>query len=106
MIRVRLRAAARHDLIDRYVYLSEYAGAEVADRFLEAVETSFADLAAQPAMGAPQRLRTPELSEMRKWRVRGFETILIFYQLRPDDISIVRVLHAAQDWWDLLEIEN
>ena len=106
MIKVRLRAVARHDLIQHYTYLSEHAGDEIADRFLNAAKSSFADLAAQPAIGALQRLRMPELAGMRKWRVKGFETVLIFYQLRSDSVSIVRVLHAARDWWDLLGIEN
>jgi len=43
---------------------------------------------------------------MRKWRVKGFESFLIFYMTRQDGISIVRVLHAAQDWWRLLDIES
>lgn len=106
MARVRLRPAARRDLINHYVYLSGNAGAEIADRFLNAAESSFADLAAQPTMGASQRLRMSELGGMRKWRVKGFETVLIFYLVRSDGISIVRILHAAQDWWKLLETEN
>ena len=31
-----------------------------------------------------------------------FENFLIFYFPRPNGVSIVRVLHAAQDWWTLL----
>ncbi len=27
---------------------------------------------------------------------------LVFYEQRPDGVSIVRVLHAASDWWSLL----
>jgi len=39
---------------------------------------------------------------MRKWSVDEFENVLIFYMPRPDGVSIVRVLHEAQDWWGLL----
>ena len=28
----------------------------------------------------------------------------IFYRLRPTGVSVVRILHAAQDWWGLLGI--
>jgi len=45
------------------------------------------------------------LAGVRKWRVKGFERFLIFYQTHLDAISIVRVLHTAQDWWRLLDIE-
>ena len=96
------RTAARQDLIDHYVDLAGVAGEAVADRFLVRAEQSFAELAAQPEMGAPLALRRPDLVELRKWRVRDFEDVLIFYRPRPDGVSIVRVLHGAIDWWRLL----
>ena len=43
---------------------------------------------------------------MRKWRVKDFDNHLIFYLPRPDGVSIVRVLHAASDWWSLLGIDD
>ena len=106
MPKVHIRASARRDLVDHFIYLSESAGPKVAERFLDGAESSFADLALQPAMGSPLTLRQPELDGMRKWRVRGFENFLIFYLLRPDGVSVVRVLYAAQDWWGLLGLEN
>lgn len=57
-------------------------------------------------MGAPLALRRPELHGMRKWQVKEFDDILIFYMPRPDGISVVRVLHAAQDWWTLLGMKT
>ena len=32
--------------------------------------------------------------------------ILIFYMPPQNGVSIVRVLHAAQDWWSLLGIDD
>jgi toxin ParE1/3/4 len=101
---IHKRAAARRDLVQHYVYLAENAGIDTADRFLANAEKSFADLAGQPLMGALLTLRRPELAGMRKWRVTDFEDFLIFYQPRRDGVSIVRMLHAAQDWWGLLGI--
>ena len=49
-------------------------------------------------------VRRPELAGMRKWHVKGFERLLIFYLPRQQGVSIVRVLHAAQDWWNLVGI--
>ena len=106
MARVFKRAAARRDLVEHFVYLAESASDEVADRFLFNAETSFADLAEHPAMGSPMTLRRPELAGLRKWRVEGFENVLIFYLPRHDDVSIVRVLHATRDWWSVLGIET
>ena len=96
------RGAARRDLIEHFVYLAEHAGLDVAERFLSQAEGSFTDLARQPMMGAPVQLKHPDLASMRKWRVKDFDNHLIFYQPRPDGVCIVRVLHAASDWWGLL----
>jgi toxin ParE1/3/4 len=86
------------------VYLGEHADFETAERFLANADASFTDLSRNPGMGAPRSLRSPKLAGLHKWRVSGFEKFLIFYLPRPDGVSILRVLHAAQDWWTLLGI--
>ena len=96
------REAARRDLVDHFVYLAENASLDVAERFLTQAEVSFLDLAGHPKIGAPLTLKHPDLAGMRKWRVKDFDNYLIFYQPRPNGVSIVRVLHAATDWWTLL----
>ena len=104
MPKVTKREAARRDLVEHFVYLAENAGLDVAERFLAHAEASFGDLACQPMIGAPLKLRHPDLAGIRKWRVRDFDNHLIFYLPRQDGVAIVRVLHAAQDWWSLLGI--
>ena len=106
MATVYRRQAARHDLIAHYAYLVDNAGEAVADRFLTNIERSFNDLSEQPGMGAPMTLNPPELAGLRKWRAREFDSVLIFYLPRRDGVSIVRVLHASQDWWQLLGVMN
>ena len=98
-------AAARRDLVEQFVYLAEEAGLDTAERFLACAEASFYDLACQPMIGAPLTLRHPDLVTMRKWRIKEFENHLIFYLPQSDGVTIVRVLHAARDWWSLLGIE-
>ena len=99
---VTKREAARRDLVEHFVYLAEEGGQDVAERFLANAESSFNVLAQQPEMGAPLMLKHPALANLRKWRVKGFDNHLVFYEPRPDGVSIVRVLHAARDWWGLL----
>jgi len=106
MQKLRRYAAARRDLIEHFVYLAEHAGLATAERFLANAEFSFNALAAQPSMGSPMALRSPKLAGVRKWRIKQFEHYLIFYLPRPDGVSIVRVLHAATDWWRLLGIDS
>ena len=106
MPRVDKHVTARGDLIEHYVYLVEGAGERVANRFLDNAEASFNLLAIQPKMDAPPTLRRPELAGMRKWHVDDVDNFLIFYLPRPDGVAIVRVLHAARDWWTLLGIDT
>lgn len=99
---VHKRAAAKRDLIQHYLYLVENAGLETADKFLRQVEETFSDLARHPAMGAIVPLSRARMAGIRKWQVKGFENFLIFYVPHQDRVSIIRVLYAAQDWWNLL----
>lgn len=103
---VTQREAARRDLVEHFVYLAENAGLDVAERFLTNAEASFNDLAQQPRIGAPLTLKHPDLANVRKWRVKDFDHHLVFYQPRSDGVAIVRVLHAASDWWSLLGLAD
>lgn len=105
MSKIYQRAAARRDLVEHFVYLAENANLETAERFFAQTESSFNALAEQPLIGAPLTLHDPALAEMRKWRVKDFDNYLIFYLPHHNGISVVRVLHAARDWWNLLGIE-
>ncbi len=102
MSEIALREAARRDLVGHFVYLAENAGLDMAERFLSSAEASFAELSRQPNMGAPLKLKHPELAGVRKWRVRDFDNHLVFYEPRTNGVSIVRVLHASSDWWGVL----
>lgn len=106
MPKIYQRAAARRDLVEHFVYLAENANLETAERFLAQTEASFNVLAEQPLIGAPLSLHDPALAGMRKWPVGGFENHLIFYLPHPNGISVVRILHAARDWWGLLGIKT
>lgn len=68
-------------------------------------EAGFNDLARQPKMGAPLSLKHPDLAHVRKWRVKGFDNHGVFYEPAADGVLILRVLHAASDWWGLLRFE-
>lgn len=106
MPKVYQRAAARRDLVEHSVYLAENASMDTAERFLTNAEATFNDLALQPKIGAPLTLKHPDFAGIRKWRAKDFDNHLIFYVPRPDGVSIVRVLHAARDWWGLLGFEG
>ncbi len=102
MRQVYKHGAAKRDLVEHFVYLAETAGLNTADRFLLKADESFSDLARHPALGVELALPQAAIAGMRKWQVKEFEKFLIFYRPRQDGVAIVRVLHAAQDWWGVL----
>lgn len=92
MSKVYKRAAAERDLI------------ETADRFLRNAEESFSDLLEHPGIGPALSLGEPRLAGLRRWQIKGFTKFLMFYVPHKDGVTIVRVLHGSQDWWDSLGI--
>ena len=94
---VRKRPAAPRDLLEHFVALGECAGEVAALRFLQAAEDTFAELAAMPYMGRAEDFDNPRLTGMRRWRVRGFDSYLIFYQPLAQGIDVLRVVYATRD---------
>lgn len=101
----RIRPAARRDLEAYTDYLTAEAGNDVAQRFIDNGQMSFAALAATPGLGPPVPSRDVRLTGLRKWRIDGFPKLLVFYIPTSSNIQIVRVLHAAQDWTTLLDAD-
>ena len=52
-LEVRLVAQARLDLVEQAAYLAEKASLDIADRFLDAARSTFANPADLPAIGRP-----------------------------------------------------
>jgi toxin ParE1/3/4 len=42
-------------------------------------------------------VKREELTGMRRWPVKGFEKILLFYFPLPDGLDLVRVVHGSRD---------
>jgi toxin ParE1/3/4 len=94
---VRKRPTAQRDLLEHFIALGERAGEATALRFLQAAEDTFTELAAMPGMGRPEDFDNPRLTGMRRWRVRGFDNYLIFYQPLSEGIEVLRVVYATRD---------
>ena len=95
-VRIVRTARADRDIVEIGLFIAEDS-IEAADRFLEAVETTFLALAEMPRMGALRTFRNPRFAGVRMWRVKDFEKYLIFYLNNDDGLEIVRVIHGAQD---------
>jgi toxin ParE1/3/4 len=71
---------------------------DAAERFLDAAEAAFAQLAALPSIGAPVPFASLLTQGVRVWRVEGFERYLIFYVASKHSIQVIRILHTARDF--------
>ena len=106
-LKVIVRPAADRDLKRQLTYLDENAGLGTALRFYSAALSSVQDLAVMPGMGTLIENRV--LPGLRRWRVKGFEKILLFYYADDSAVHLLRVLHGAMDLepilndaWELL----
>lgn len=95
MLRLRKSAIAEQDLLAIWDYIVQDSPA-AADRFWQRLEDRFESLLKQPYMGESQDRFRPGLRSV----VEG--AYVIFYEPRPDEILIYRVLHGARQWEDLL----
>ncbi len=91
----RLSSPAEQDIAAILEYIAKRnldAALELVDQFTELFEL----IAAQPELG--ERYGDPG-GQMRRTSLGNY---VIIYQLLPEEMVILRVLHGAQDWQSLL----
>ena|SRR5437867_5063954 len=92
------RPRAVDDLIEIWDYIAD-DNVTRADAFIDDVDAKFQLLAEQPLLGRSREELAPNL---RSLPIRRY---VIFYEVLPDGIAIVRVLHGARDLGPLFEGE-
>mgnify|MGYP001559918119 CR=1 FL=1 len=90
------RPQAREDLIESFLYI-ELDNPAAAERFLEAAEHTFLEIAEMPLLGAQQFVGARRLDGLRSRHIKGFSNWLVFYVLTEYAVEVVRVLHGARD---------
>jgi toxin ParE1/3/4 len=104
MRRVAKRPIIIQDLITHATYISN-DNLDAGDRFLYAAEATFQQLAQFPTVGKLSGFTHPLLIQVRQYPIKGFKNYLILYQIAPDSIDIIRILHGAQDLQNILATE-
>ena len=90
---VRFRPLAEADLFGLYDYIAEDAGQAVAGAYIERIEAACMALATFPERGTRRDDLRPGL------RTIGFERrATIAFQVRRDDVLIVRIFYGGQDF--------
>lgn len=91
MTEVLYAQSAQSDLLEAWLFVAE-ENISAADRLLETIEQEAKVLSLQPKMGRAR----PELGkEVRSWPTST--PYILFYQLSPSTLTVLRVLHHARD---------
>ncbi|MDB5861646.1 MAG: ParE family plasmid stabilization system protein [Ramlibacter sp.] len=90
------RAAADQDVEGIIDYHLEKAGANVALKFVDALQAAYARTARQPAAGSPRYAHELGIPGLRTWPLQGFP-YRIFYFEYADKVEVWRVLHEQRD---------
>lgn len=95
---VNLTPTAKAELNHQVSYLHLHGSARIAERFVDAVQKSFEQLAKMPELGSEVPVRRVLLSGMRCWPMKKpFQKYVIYYRMTADSIDIIHLLHSARD---------
>lgn len=94
-MRVVKRPQFLFDLAEELEWLSNRAGAEVAGRWYESLQSTIDELRRHPRLGRERADLTPP--GIRSWRVNRFRRWLIFYSIRDNALVLLRVRYAMMD---------
>ena len=91
---LRWTASAKADLDNVWHHIAQ-GSVKAADQYLSGLEVAALRHAANPEMGRHE----PELAEKFAESVRSFRfrNHRLYYAVRPDEVRVIRVLHARQD---------
>ena len=95
-VRGLLRRAVAEDLESIVDYLRKESP-DVALRFAEAAQATFARLSEFPGLGSPKLFRDPRLRGVRSWSVTGFPNHLVLYRVIEGAIEVLAVVHGARN---------
>ena len=88
-------AVVEDDLPGIYAYIARENPA-AAERVLDAVEATLAQIAEQPECGVPYSTRNPQIKAVRMLPVRDFNNYLVFYRVEGDAVRVLYVVHGAR----------
>jgi len=88
-------AVIEDDLPGIYAYIARDNPA-AAERVLDAVAETFAQIAALPESGIVYPSRNPRMKAVRLLPVNGFNNYLVFYRIEADAVRVLYVVHGAR----------
>lgn len=91
MAEYRLTPAAERDLESTWTYTAEQWGVDQAERYIDLLTASFAELANSPRSA-------PSCEHIRPgYRRRSIEQHVVYFRITKYGIAIIRILHSRMD---------
>jgi toxin ParE1/3/4 len=87
----------QRDLARILDYFIDQDAVDVAQRFVVALDETFASIADLPNLGHPWESPEARSQGLRYWPVIRFENYLVFYRQTANGILIKRLFHGSQD---------
>jgi len=93
---VQLRERAATDIDHAADYYRSEAGADIAFRFIDAIERTLGQIARSPQPGSLQFAYELEIPDLRVRPIARFP-YLVFYVIGEDVVDVWRILHTKRD---------
>ena len=101
---IRFSELAVSDILEQADWYELQSGPKLATRWDRAVTSTIVRISTAPKSGALCRFKAEQLQGTRRVPVGRFPKHLIFYQVEPRGIFVLRVVHGARDLESLLSI--
>lgn len=95
-MKLEFSVRAEEDLIEIYIYGASKFGVTQAERYYLGLQNAFDLICRHPAMARERREFNPPV------RVHFHDSHVIAYIANPENVFIVRVVDARQDWARIL----
>lgn len=95
--RIVLSEMAVADILEQADWYEAQADSRLAERGEKAVTSVLLRISRRSAAGKLCKFQSDELAGTRRAPVSGFSKHLIFYQIREQEVFVLRVVHGARD---------
>ena len=95
-MKVTWRDQALQDLTNTYLQFGLESVA-TGEKFLDAVEFTIELLSDNPQAGRCRTFHSQAVADLRSWSLGKFPPYVLFYQVNPHELEILRLLHGARD---------
>ena len=101
---IRFSDLAVADILEQADWYELQSGPKLATRWDRAVTSTILCISTAPQSGALCRFEAEQLQGTRRVPVAGFPKHLVFYQVEPTGILVLRVVHGARDLETLFSV--